>query len=120
MMSNKVKDSIRIIGDRVLIKPMESNKTSGGIIIPDNAKDDLPVATGIIIRIGPGTPLSLPDSTEVWTQGKKDEVEYMPLQVKSGNFVVYFRQAAIDVEIEGEMYVILPQSAILLYDEDYF
>ena len=117
-----LKPSIKLIGNRVLIKPVEQKKTSGGIIIPDSHSDEQPVATGYIVRVGPGepTPFAADNSAEDWTSGKADTSEFIKLQVKEGDFVLYFRNSAVNVEIEGDKYVVIPQSSILIYDNDYF
>jgi len=113
-----LKESIRLIGDRVLVKPVEPETTSGGIVIPDSVKDKQEVAMGYVARVGPGYAVSKQqDNVEDWINSSKGgDVEYIPLSVEVGFFVIFFRGSAVDVEIEGEPYKVVPQGAILLYD----
>jgi len=79
--------------DRVIVKaaPAEE-KTAGGIIIPDTAKEK--PQRGIVVAAGPG---------------KKDE----PMTVKSGDNILYGKYAGTEVSYEGEDYLIMRESDIL-------
>jgi chaperonin GroES len=90
-MANKV--SITPLHDRVIVKPAAAEeKTAGGIIIPDTAKEK--PQRGTIIAAGPG---------------KKDE----PMSVKSGDTVLYGKYAGTEISLEGEDYLIMRESDIL-------
>ncbi len=79
--------------DRVIVKPAAAEeKTAGGIIIPDTAKEK--PQRGIVIAAGPG---------------KKDE----PMTVKSGDTILYGKYAGTEVSHEGEDYLIMRESDIL-------
>nr|WP_306452334.1 co-chaperone GroES [Foetidibacter luteolus] len=79
--------------DRVIVKPAPADeKTKGGIIIPDTAKEK--PQRGIILAAGPG---------------KKDE----PLTVKSGDTVLYGKYAGTELQINGEALLIMRESDIL-------
>jgi chaperonin GroES len=79
--------------DRVIVKPVAAEeKTAGGIIIPDTAKEK--PQRGIVVAAGPG---------------KKDE----PMTVKSGDTVLYGKYAGTEVSIEGEDLLIMRESDIL-------
>lgn len=84
---------IKPLSDRVLIQsnPAEE-KTAGGLIIPDTAKEK-PLA-GKVIAVGPGT----------------SEVK---MEVKAGDEVLYGKYAGTEVTIEGETYLIMRQNDIL-------
>lgn len=85
--------NIQPLADRVLILPTPAaEKTIGGIIIPDSAKEK--PLKGKVIATGKGT---------------KDE----EMVVKSGDEVLYGKYAGTEVEIEGEKYLIMRQSDIL-------
>ena len=73
------------------------------------------------MKTGPGYPV--PDmksmDDEPWTTPKK-EIKYIPLQAKLGDFAIFLRKSAIEIEYEEEKYLIIPQSAILvLIREDF-
>ena len=85
--------NIKPLADRVLVKPAAAEeKTVGGIIIPDSAKEK--PLKGEVIAIGNGT---------------KDE----EMVVKSGDNVLYGKYAGTEIELEGEKYLIMRQSDIL-------
>ncbi len=110
------KKDIIVVGDRILIRPYdERNKTDFGIYLPPGVQSKEKVQSGIVIKTGPGYPL--PDfnsvSEEPWERNQS-EPKYMPLQAKEGDLAIFLRKAAIEIELEKEKYLILPQAAILL------
>ena len=79
--------------DRVIIEPAKAEeKTAGGIIIPDTAKEK--PQRGVVIAAGPG---------------KKDE----PVTVKAGDTVLYGKYAGTEIQVEGGDYLIMRESDIL-------
>ena len=85
--------NIRPLADRVLIKPAAAEeKTLGGIIIPDSAKEK--PLKGEVVAVGNGT---------------KDE----EMVVKNGETVLYGKYAGTEIELDGEKYLIMRQSDIL-------
>ncbi len=81
------------IADRVLVEPTPAEeKTAGGIIIPDTAKEK--PQRGTVIAVG---------------QGKKDE----PMTVKSGQTILYGKYSGTEVQIEGKDYLIMRESDIM-------
>ena len=79
--------------DRVIVQPAPAEeKTAGGIIIPDTAKEK--PQRGIVIAAGPG---------------KKDE----PVSVKIGDTVLYGKYSGTEIQIEGSDYLIMRESDIL-------
>jgi chaperonin GroES len=92
------KVNIRPLDDRVLIRPTDPEEmTSGGIILPDNAREKQ--QRGKIVAAGPG---KLLDS------GERGE-----LSVKTGDEVFYGKYAGTEVEVNGEELVICRESDIL-------
>jgi chaperonin GroES len=80
-------------GDRVLVEPASAEeKTSGGIIIPDTAKEK--PQKGTVVAVGPGK--------------KKDE----PVTVKVGDKVLYGKYAGTEITIDGTEYLIMRQDDI--------
>jgi chaperonin GroES len=90
-MANNV--NITPLHDRVIVKPAAAEeKTAGGIIIPDTAKEK--PQRGTVVAAGPG---------------KKDE----PMSVKSGDTVLYGKYAGTEISLDGSEYLIMRESDIL-------
>lgn len=116
-----LKNTIKLIGDRLLIKANETSVSSGGIIIPDTAKEDAETSCGIIVRVGPGfLSHQKSEDKESWLKEETPESHYVPLQVKEGHKIVYFKKMAVELTIDGCSYYVIPQSAVLVYDENPF
>ena len=85
--------NIKPLADRVLVKAAAAEeKTIGGIIIPDTAKEK--PLQGTVLAVGNGT---------------KDE----EMVLKAGDTVLYGKYAGSEVELEGEKYLIMRQSDVL-------
>jgi chaperonin GroES len=116
---NKLK-KLLVVGDKVLIKPKNpSDKTNSGLYLPPTVTEKEEVQSGYILKVGPGSPLPSMDEEEAW---KSKTLKYTPLQAEEGDLAIYLQRHAIDIQYEGEKYVILPQAAILLLEraEDLF
>jgi len=88
---------IRPLADRVIVKPMPAEeKTKGGIILPDTAKEK-PIE-GTIIAVGPG---------RITDEGKE-----IKMNVQVGNKVLYGKYSGTEVNIEGEEYLIMREADI--------
>jgi len=113
---------IIIVGDRVLIKPEEDlEKTNSGLYLPPGVKEREKVQGGYIMKVGPGYPVaSAVDEDEIWKENK--ETKYIPLQANEGDFAIFVRKEAIEIELDKQELIIVPQAAILLLirDEDLF
>jgi len=111
-----------VVGDRILIKPEKSkDKTKVGLYLPPHVEEGEKVHSGFVVKIGPGYPLPDFDSvdSEPWT-APKNEVRYIPLQAKIGDYAIFLRKTAVEIEYEDENYLIVPHSAILvLIREDF-
>lgn len=85
--------NIKPLADRVLVKPAPAEeKTAGGIIIPDTAKEK--PLQGTVLATGNGT---------------KDE----EMVLKAGDHVLYGKYSGTEVELEGEKYLIMRQNDVL-------
>jgi co-chaperonin GroES (HSP10) len=114
------KKQLIVVGDRVLINPDDSKeKTNFGLYLPQGLEEKERVQSGFVFKTGPGYPLPDPSDSgeEPWSRSKKD-TKYVPLQVEEGDYVIFMRKSAIEIEFEGKKYLILPQSAILLIVRD--
>jgi chaperonin GroES len=88
----------RPLHDRVVVKRVEAEeKTAGGIIIPDTAKEK-PIE-GEVIAVGPGA--------------RNERGEIVPLDVKVGDRVLFGKWSGTEVKIEGEELLIMKESDIM-------
>jgi chaperonin GroES len=91
------KINLKPLADRVIVKPSEAEeKTKGGIILPDTAKEK-PIE-GTLVAVGPG---------KVAEDGKT-----VKLEVKVGDKVLYGKYSGTEVTVEGETYLIMRESDI--------
>ncbi len=84
--------------DRVVVRRVESDeKTAGGLIIPDSAKEK--PAEGEIVSVGEGA--------------RKDSGELIPMGVKAGQKVLFGKWSGTEVQIDGEDLLIMKESDIM-------
>ncbi len=89
---------IRPLQDRVVVRRLdELTKTSGGIIIPDTAKEK--PSEGIVEAVGPGM---------ISPEGK-----VIPMAVKAGDKVLFGKWSGTEVKLEGETYLLIKEAEIL-------
>jgi chaperonin GroES len=90
--------TIRPLGDRVLLKRLEAEeKTPGGIVLPDTAKEK--PKQGKVVALGDGRQL--------------ESGEVAPFQVKKGNTVLFGSFAGTEVTVDGEEYILMSEDDIL-------
>ncbi len=108
-----------LIGDRVLIRPKNpQGKTASGLYLPPTVQENEKTQSGYIVKVGPGYPIpAMIDADELWKE-KKEQVQYVPLQAKSGDLAVYLNKNGWEIEFNKEKYIILPHSAILMLIRD--
>lgn len=114
------KKQLLVVGDRVLVEAESGERTTEvGLILPANAVAREAVQSGIVKAVGPGTPLPPPSEEveEEW-QEPKQLPRYLPMQVKIGDYVTFFRKAAIEITVERRNYLVVPQHAILVLIRD--
>ena len=92
------KMKFRPLHDRVVVKRIDAEaKTKGGIIIPDTAKEK--PQEGEIVAVGPG--------------GRDETGKLIPIDVKSGDRVLFGKWSGTEVKIDGEELLIMKESDIL-------
>lgn len=111
---------VLVVGDKVLIKPEdESGKTPSGLYLPAGVQEREPAMGGHVVNVGPGYPTAEPVADgEPWSGGTRTGMRYVPLQAEKGDFAIFLRSNAVEVEIDGSRYLIVPHSAILLLIRD--
>jgi len=89
--------NIKPLGDRIVIKVLEKEeKTKGGIVLPDTAKEK--PQKGEVLAVGSGEIID----------GQK-----VPLEVKVGDKIIFSKYAGTEIKMEDEEYLILRQSDVL-------
>jgi chaperonin GroES len=107
---------IIVIGDRVLIKPdLNEERTKVGLYLPQTVKDKEEVIGGTVVQTGPGIPLADPAdlSEEPWKRQER-EMKFLPVQARPGDYALFLQKAGVEIKYQGEKYIIVPQSAILI------
>ncbi|MEY2979069.1 MAG: co-chaperone GroES [Prochlorotrichaceae cyanobacterium] len=90
--------TVKPLADRVFVRVAEAEeKTAGGIILPDNAKEKPQV--GEIVQVGPGK--------------RNDDGSRSEMEVKIGDKVLYSKYAGTDIKVGGDDYVLLAEKDIL-------
>jgi chaperonin GroES len=86
------------LGDRLLVERLEAEeKTAGGIVLPDAAKEK-PIQ-GKVIAVGEGR--------------RDDDGELVPMQVKKGDKILFGKYAGTEVKLDGDEYLIMKEDDVL-------
>jgi chaperonin GroES len=89
---------LRPLQDRIIVQRVEEeSKTKGGIIIPDSAKEK--PAEGVVVSVGKGK--------------VADDGKLIPMEVKSGDRILFGKYAGTEVKVEGEEYLIMREDDVL-------
>jgi chaperonin GroES len=90
--------ALRPLGDRVVVKAVDpQEKTKSGLVLPDSAQEK--PQEGKVIAVGTGRQL--------------EDGGVQPLQVKSGDRILYGKYSGTEVELDGEEYLILREDDVL-------
>ena len=90
--------NFRPLHDRVLVRRIEADeKTAGGIIIPDTAKEK--PSQGEVVSVGPG--------------GRDEAGKLIPIDIKTGDHVLFGKWSGTEVKIDGEDLLIMKEGDIL-------
>jgi len=90
--------NLRPLQDRVVVEVLEKEqKTPGGVIIPDTAKEK--PAEGIVVAVGNGA--------------RNEAGQRMPIDLKVGDKIVFGKWSGTEVEVSGKKYLIMKESDIL-------
>ena len=96
--------TFELYDDRVLVKPVAAEeKTAGGIIIPDTAKEK--PQKGTVVAVGPG-------------KYAEQTGNLIPVKQKVGDVVLYGKYAGTEISVGGEDYLIMRTSDILMKSHD--
>jgi chaperonin GroES len=90
--------NFRPLHDRVVVKRIDAEeKSSGGIIIPDTAKEK--PSQGEVIAVGPG--------------GRDDAGKIIPMELKAGDRILFGKWSGTEVKIDGTEYLIMKESDVM-------
>ncbi len=90
--------AFRPLGDRVLVRRVEEEqKTKGGIIIPDTAKEK--PQEGVVVAVGPGA--------------RDDSGKVQPLDLKTGDRILFGKWSGSEIKLDGEDLLIMKESDVL-------
>jgi chaperonin GroES len=89
---------IKPLGDRLVVERLEpEEKTAGGIIIPDTAKDK--PKQGKVLAVGPGN--------------KDENGKRIPVDVEAGDIVLFTQWAGNEIKIDGKDFLVLKESDVI-------
>lgn len=90
--------SIKPLGNRVVIEPIEQEEmTAGGIVLPETAKEK--PQKGTVLAVGPGD--------------RDEDGERIPLDVKEGDTVLFAKYSGTEIKLDGKKVLILRESDLL-------
>jgi chaperonin GroES len=88
---------VKPLQDRLIVKRLaEEERSKGGIIIPDTAKEK--PQQGKVVAVGPG---------------KRDDGKVLPLDVKAGDTVLFAKYAGTEIKLDGDEHIILREDDVL-------
>lgn len=97
-MTVKAKPAVRLLGDRVMVRPFSADgKTPGGILLPDQAQRK--PQRGEVVAVGRG---------RVREDGGTE-----PMKVQAGDVIAYEGYGATELEVEGEKYIVLTEDHVV-------
>jgi chaperonin GroES len=89
---------LKPLGDRLIVEPIEQEElTASGIVLPETAKEK--PMQGKVLAIGPGA--------------RKEDGSRIPMEVSTGDTVLYARYAGTEVKIENKKYLIFKETDVL-------
>ena len=89
---------IKPLGDRLVVERIEQDeKTAGGIIIPDTAKEK--PKQGKVLAVGPGA--------------KDENGKRIPMDVEAGDIVLFTQWAGSEIKMDGKEYLVLKESDVI-------
>jgi chaperonin GroES len=90
--------SIKPLGDRVIVEPIEQEEvTAGGIVLPDTAKEK--PQQGKVLAVGPG--------------GRNEDGDRVAMDVKKGDTVLFAKYGGTEIKMDGKKLLILRESDLL-------
>ena len=108
------KKRIIVVGDHLMVRPEIKGKTRSGLYLPPSVAESEMVMGGWVVQVGPG--LAYPDpfdaDEEPWKRQER-RPRYIPPQAQEGDYALFIRKAAVEINFEDEKYLIVPNGAVL-------
>lgn len=100
----------------LVLPDKNQDRTEHGLYLPQGVKDRDKVQGGIVVQSGPGYAIANPSyiDQEPWSTSPREPVKYIPLQAEAGDYALFLRDQAVEIEFEGEKYFIISQTSILM------
>ncbi|MEE8115441.1 MAG: co-chaperone GroES family protein [Nitrososphaerales archaeon] len=108
---------IIVVAEKILVEPAtEEDRSPHGLYLPPTVKEKEKVQGGYVVQVGQGLPVVNPGyiDQEPWSTTPKEPVKYIPLQSREGDYAIFLRDQAIEIEFERKKYLIVPHSALLI------
>lgn len=108
---------ILVVGDRILVKPDNpDDRTKVGLYLPQTVIEKDPVVSGRVVATGPGIPIPnfSSDSSEPWREMEKSKLRFIPVQAQVGDYALFLKKEAVEIEYQKEKFLVVPQSSVLL------
>jgi chaperonin GroES len=97
-MEERMAISIKPLGNRLVVEPIEEEEiTSGGIVLPETAKEK--PQKGTVLAVGPGE--------------RNEKGDYMALEVEAGDTVLFAKYSGTEIKYDGKKLMIMRESDIL-------
>ena len=105
-----------VVGDRLLIQlDEEEQRTEVGLYLPASVQSKEDVQGGRVVQVGQGVPMVDPSSiVEAPWKSKEVGLRYIPVQAQEGDYALFLKKAAVEIRFEGQEFLIVPQSAVLI------
>jgi len=92
------KVDLKPLGDRLVVESVEqAQTTTGGVILPDTAKEK--PQEGMVLAVGPGR--------------KTDKGDVIPIELKAGDRIIYSKYSGSEIKLEGKEYLIISEKDVL-------
>ncbi|MBL4849581.1 MAG: co-chaperone GroES [Planctomycetes bacterium] len=105
-----------VVGDRLLIEPSDEARTHSGLYLPAGSQESDGVRSGKVLATGPGVALphaGADGEDEPWKE-KRQSARFIPMQVEAGDEALFFKKAAVEIRYDSKIYLVVPQSAVLI------
>jgi len=106
---------LMVVGDRVLIRPDDSRgRTEAGLYLPEGVREKEKAHGGHVVKTGPGylvSDSSVLDEASWQVPGKRPK--YIPLEAQEGDYAIFLRGDAVEIDYEGKKFLIVPHRSIL-------
>lgn len=110
----KATRGIVMVGDRVLVDPdRRVDRTTSGLYLPPSVKEKEKVLSGYVVKTGPGYVVPDMATEDFYSPDQQKPVKYIPLQASEGDYAIFLRESAVEIDFENKKYLIVPHGAIL-------